>query len=99
MSRYNNALDEKDLEKLIDFKEERSKQNLKPEKQRDIFLKVMALNPWPGAYFFIKHGGEDLRVKILDAQWKNGTVEILTVVPAGRKEMSWDSFIDGFVNK
>jgi methionyl-tRNA formyltransferase len=99
ITKEDGLIDFKDLEKIVDFEEEKSKQNLKPEKQRGIFLKVMALNPWPGAYFFVKHGNEDLRVKIVDAKWIENKLKIISVIPAGRKEMSWDSFVDGFLNK
>lgn len=75
---------------------------------REIFLKIQALNPWPGVYFFIKHGDGEIRVKITEAKFVNsnddendstdkGTLEILKVVPEGRKEMTFSDFEKGFL--
>jgi methionyl-tRNA formyltransferase len=70
---------------------------------RQNFLKIQALNPWPGAYFFIKHGeGEksrDIRVKVTSAKWiaDENRLQILSVIPEGRKEMGWEDFEKGFL--
>jgi methionyl-tRNA formyltransferase len=64
---------------------------------RKNFLKIKALNPWPGAFFFYPHGGRDIRVKIIDADFVEGTLSIKRVIPEGRKEMSWDDFQKGFI--
>ena len=64
---------------------------------RENFLKIKALNPWPGAFFFYPHGGREIRVKIIDADFANDTLSIKRVVPEGRKEMSWDDFQKGFM--
>lgn len=73
---------------------------LDTESAREIFLKVQALNPWPGAFFFMKKDGEDLRVKITEVKWDSATenVQILKVLPAGKSEMSWENFKNGFLN-
>jgi methionyl-tRNA formyltransferase len=73
----------------------------KPEdwQNRKNFLKIQALNPWPGAYFFIKHGGQEMRIKVTSASWTGGRLEILKVIPEGRKEMSYDDFIKGFIKR
>jgi methionyl-tRNA formyltransferase len=76
----------------------------KGEVGRKNFLKIQALNPWPGAYFFIKHTerGEqrEMRIKVTAAQWdfENNALEILKVTPEGRKEMNYADFKKGFMN-
>lgn len=65
---------------------------------RENFLKIRAFRKNPGAYTFIKNkGGEDMRVKILEADLEEGNLRILKVIPEGRKEMSWDDFERGFL--
>ncbi len=66
---------------------------------RKNFLKIKALNPWPGAFFFIKHGEKEIRIKILDADFSDNKLIIKRVIPEGRKEMSWSDFEKGFVQK
>lgn len=71
------------------------------ETGRQNFLKIQALNPWPGVYFFINSKNKQTRVKITKAQWNpdatDGELEILKVVPEGRREMSYTDFLKGFV--
>ncbi len=97
ISKNDGLIDFEDIKKIVSLEKDESQKKLSLEKQRTIFLKIKALSPWPGAHFFIKRGGEDLRVKITDAEWANNRLEITNVVPAGRKPMSWNSFIDGFL--
>lgn len=58
------------------------------------FLKYNALIEWPGLFFFTHKGGVDIRVKIKEASWNTAleTMEILRVVPEGKKEMTWKDF-------
>lgn len=65
------------------------------------FLKYNALIEWPGLFFFArKYGnngatdGVDIRVKIKEASWNTAleTMEILRVIPEGKKEMTWKDF-------
>ncbi len=67
------------------------------EVQYKKFLKIQALNPWPGVYFFIKHGEKEIRVKITAANFNNEKLEIEKVIPEGRKEMSYNDFEKGFL--
>lgn len=60
------------------------------------FLKICAYEGWPGTYFFVKHGDRDIRVKIVDARFENGTLNIVTVVPEGKKPMSLNDFKKGY---
>ena len=54
-----------------------------------------AMRPWPGVFFFIKHGDKDLRVKInkIDIE----TLNLLNVTPEGKHEMDWESFERGYM--
>jgi methionyl-tRNA formyltransferase len=58
--------------------------------------KVLAYSTWPGAYFFFKRKtGEDLRVVVKDAKVEEGKFVPTRVIPAGKKEMDWESFLRG----
>lgn len=54
-----------------------------------------ALRPWPGVFFFVKHGDKNLRVKI--NQIDISTLDILRVTPEGKSEMDWESFRRGYM--
>jgi methionyl-tRNA formyltransferase len=82
-----------EVEKILNLKD------LSQKEQRDIFLKIQAFSPWPSAFFFLKTDKEVVRVKITESKWTEDGLEILKVLPAGRKEMSWDNFRNGFLNK
>jgi len=66
------------------------------ENSRLNFLKIQALNPWPGAYFFIDKEGEKIRVKITKASWKDDSLQIEKVIPEGKKEMDFGGFKRGY---
>lgn len=59
------------------------------------FLKIKAYTPWPGTYFFVKNGDTQVRVIIKSAIYKNKTLEILRVIPEGKKEMNYADFLKG----
>lgn len=63
------------------------------ENQRENFLKIMAYTPHPGAFFFAEKHGKNIRVKITDAKYENDTLEILRVIPEGKKEIDYSLFI------
>ena len=76
------------------------------KKQREIFLKVTALNPWPGVFFFIKKDDRDMRIKIKTAEWITqpdnseegfGRLEIKTVLPEGKQEIPFEDFKRGYL--
>jgi len=68
-----------------------------------IFRKVQAFHEWPQAYFFVKkedHStGEHrkIRVKITSASFEDNTLTINTVIPEGKKEMSYKDFERGYL--
>lgn len=69
--------------------------------------KVLAYSTWPRAYIMFKRkNGKEIKVIIKDAQLENCTNEnslktencklkILSVIPAGKKEMTWEAFLRG----
>ncbi len=59
------------------------------------YLKICALEGWPGTYFFIQKDGKELRVKITEAVYEGGRLEILKVIPEGKKEMAYSDFMRG----
>jgi len=58
--------------------------------------KVLAYSTWPSAYmFYTNKWGKKNRVMIKDAQVVDGVFFPTRVIPAGKKEMSWQSFLRG----
>ena len=56
-------------------------------------LKIRAFDGWPGTYFFTEKNGKKVRVKITDAELNDkGDLEILRVIPEGKKEMDFLTF-------
>jgi methionyl-tRNA formyltransferase len=70
----------------------------------EVLRKFRALYPWPGIYFFINHGNHSMRVKVTGVQHdmiitKEHTAKdcITKVIPEGKKEMDWESFVRGYM--
>lgn len=59
------------------------------------FLKIQALAAW-GPHFFADKNGRRIRVGIKSAEYKDGELAILRVVPQGKKEISYEEFLRGF---
>lgn len=57
------------------------------------YLKYRALDGWPGTYFFVVKKGKQIRVKVTEAEWKDGTFNILKVIPEGKQEMRYQDFL------
>ncbi|KND49903.1 MAG: methionyl-tRNA formyltransferase [Parcubacteria bacterium C7867-002] len=60
------------------------------------FLKIQAFHTWPQAYFFHEHGGRKIRVKITEASYRDGHLDITRVIPEGSKEISYQDFQRGY---
>jgi methionyl-tRNA formyltransferase len=64
-----------------------------------------ALTPWPSLYFFITHGGRDIRVKVnevdclTEKESRLAQDYILSVTPEGKKQMDWESFKRGYLDR
>ena len=61
------------------------------------WLKFVALNPWPGTFFFTTKKDLKIRVKITDAEFDGEKFQIKKVIPEGKKEMDWESFENGYL--
>ena len=59
------------------------------------FKKIRAFDMWPGTYFFTLRGDKEVRVKIADAEFKDGKLVITRIIPEGKKEMSYQDFLRG----
>lgn len=54
-----------------------------------LWRKYRAYMPWPGLFFFDKN---EKRIKITQARFENGTFIIESVIPEGKKEISWKEY-------
>ena len=59
------------------------------------YLKILAYENWPNAYFEKEKSEKKMRVIIKSAEYKDGLLNILRVVPEGKKEMDYKSFLNG----
>jgi methionyl-tRNA formyltransferase len=57
------------------------------------YRKFLAYDRWPRAYFFRDCGDTQERVIITDAELRDGAFIIKKVVPEGKKEMTYESFL------
>lgn len=58
--------------------------------------KVLAYSTWPGAYLIFKRKqGDEVRVVVKNAKIIDGKFMPTRVIPAGKKEMDWESFLRG----
>lgn len=61
------------------------------------YLKILAYEEWPKTYFEVEKTDKKIRVIIKEATWKDEGLEILKVVPEGKKEMNYKDFLRGLV--
>ncbi len=59
---------------------------------REAFLKIRAFDQSPRAYYIAPNGK---RVIVTEANWKDGDLEIVRVIPEGKKEMLYSDFLRG----
>lgn len=77
------------------FSKEDGEINLENNLQENL-RRVLAFNVWPGAYFFFQRkDGKKIRVNILEAEDKGGKFVPKKVIPEGKREMDWQSFLRG----
>jgi len=61
---------------------------------RQALLKIYAYDGWPGTFFFVETPKGTKRIKIVDATLDtHGALDIHRVVPEGKKEMDWETFL------
>lgn len=58
------------------------------------YRKIRALD----AYFFTERNGRHIRVRVANAAYRDGTLVITSVIPEGKKEMSYEDFLRGGAN-
>lgn len=68
---------------------------LKNDEQYKNYLKYLALDPWPGTYFFASRHGKRIRVAIKKAEFIDNRFEIKEVLPEGGKTMPYGDFLRG----
>ncbi len=56
-------------------------------------LKIRAFDGWPGTFFFHERDGKQMRIKVVDAEIENGTLKITRIIPEGRNEMDFQTFL------
>jgi methionyl-tRNA formyltransferase len=56
------------------------------------FRKIQAFSVWPRTFFFVERNNQKIRVIITEAEFKNGMLNILKVIPEGKKEMNYSDF-------
>ncbi|HRZ30110.1 MAG TPA: methionyl-tRNA formyltransferase [Candidatus Paceibacterota bacterium] len=59
------------------------------------YRKILALNPWPGTYLDYPGPEGKIRLIIKQAHLEEDKLVYDRVVPEGRKEMDWKSFLNG----
>jgi len=59
---------------------------------REAYLKIQAFDKSPRAHFVTDKGK---RVVVTEATWNGGTLEILKVLPEGKKEMPYQDYLRG----
>ena len=59
------------------------------------YLKILAYEDWPKTYFEINKADKKIRVIVKYAEWKEGKLHILRVIPEGKKEMDYKAFLLG----
>jgi len=62
------------------------------------YLKTLAFEEWPKTFFEIEKNHKKVKVIIAEAKWKENNLEILKVIPEGKKEMNYQDFLRGVNN-
>jgi methionyl-tRNA formyltransferase len=58
--------------------------------------KVLAYSTWPGAHMIYKNKhGKEIRAVVKDAEIVDGKFVPTRIIPAGKREMSWQEFLRG----
>jgi methionyl-tRNA formyltransferase len=106
---YTKKIDKKDAELSLSKEELKDLSIIPTKKAYDMFRKIQAYHQWPQAYFFIERAGasdagsapKKIRVKITDAAFAGddgaGKLAINKVIPEGKNEMSYESFVQGYL--
>jgi methionyl-tRNA formyltransferase len=60
------------------------------------FRKIQAYHEWPQAYFMFKKNNTEIKVKVTQASYRDGVLQIERVIPEGSKEMTYEDFKRGY---
>lgn len=60
-----------------------------------MYRKIRAFDIWPRTYFLFKKDDKDIRVIVTEAHIEEGKLIIDRVIPEGKKEMDYESFLRG----
>lgn len=69
--------------------------NLSEEKTLYIDRKVRALNPDPGTFTILRSREKEVRIKITETNITDKKLVIKKIIPEGKREMSWEEFLNG----
>lgn len=61
------------------------------------YLKILAFENWPVAFFEIEKNDKKIKVLIKKASFDGQILNIKKVIPEGKKEMDYKSFLNGFM--
>jgi methionyl-tRNA formyltransferase len=82
------------------FTSEDAQVDLTRDDPRQIWLKIRALNPEPGVFTILElKNDKKMRLKLLEADFKSGRLELIKVQPEGKKPMNYQSFLNGYRNQ
>lgn len=74
--------------------------NLAQDPPERVWLKIRALNPEPGVTAVLKlKTGEELKLKLLEADYENNKLGLKIVQPEGKKPMAYQEFLRGYQNQ
>jgi len=60
------------------------------------FRKIQAYHGWPQAYFLHQSKDRLFRVKVTAASFRDGSLQLIKVLPEGGKAMSYADFVNGY---
>lgn len=60
---------------------------------RQNYLKILAYDVWPRAYFFAEKNSKKIRVIVTSARLESGVLVLERVIPEGKKEMAYADFL------
>ncbi len=73
--------------------------DLKNDPPKQIWLKIRALNPEPGVATALElKNGKKIRLKLLEADFKDNKLELKRVQPESKNPMSYKNFLNGYKN-
>lgn len=73
--------------------------DLKNDSPKQIWLKIRALNPEPGVVAVLElKNNKKLRLKLLEADFTDGKLELKKVQPEGKTSMTHKEFLNGYQN-